>query len=148
MQLLRLSSTGSKFPKFLMSSKHKSVPPQSLHHSSALWHITPLYFFWPKHNILSTKIAHQSAKFQTFECSNHPTFTQFLMPFLKLQDQVLLRFCIIIQCHERQFLSSSIEKKFSDFWVVGWKFTKILMSYLKPQVSFSLNFVSLFSVLF
>ena len=55
MQLLRLSSTGSKFPKFLMSSKHKSVPPQSLHHSSALWHITPLYFFWLKHNMLSTK---------------------------------------------------------------------------------------------
>ena len=27
--------------------------------------------------------------------------------------------------------------KFSDFWVVGWKFTKFLMSYLKPQVSFS-----------
>ena len=28
---------------------------------------------------------------------------------------------------------------FSDFWVDGWKFTKFLMSYLKPQVSFSLN---------
>ena len=27
--------------------------------------------------------------------------------------------------------------KFSDFWVVGWEFTKFLMSYLKPQVSFS-----------
>ena len=39
----------------------------------------------------------------------------------------------------------SIEKKFSDFWVVGWKFTKLLMSYFKPQVSFSLSFASLFS---
>ena len=31
--------------------------------------------------------------------------------------------------------------------MVGWKFTKFLMSYLKPQVSFSLDFVSLFSVM-
>ena len=40
-----------------------------------------------------------------------------------------------------------IEVKFSDFWVVGWKFNKFLMSYLKLQVSFSLNFASLFSVM-
>ena len=40
-----------------------------------------------------------------------------------------------------------IEKKFSDFWVVRWKLTKFLMSYFKLQVSFSLNFVSLFSVM-
>ena len=40
-----------------------------------------------------------------------------------------------------------IEKTFSDFWMVGWKFTKFLASYLKPQVSFSLNFALLFSVM-
>ena len=40
-----------------------------------------------------------------------------------------------------------IEVKFSDFWVVGWKFTKFLMPCLKPQVRFSLNFESLFSVM-
>ena len=39
-----------------------------------------------------------------------------------------------------------IEVKFSDFWVVGWKFTKLFMPYLKPKVSFPLNFASLFSV--
>ena len=32
-----------------------------------------------------------------------------------------------------------------DFWVVGWKFTKFLMSFLEPRVSFSFNFASLFS---
>ena len=37
--------------------------------------------------------------------------------------------------------------EFSDFWVVGWKFRKSLMSSLKLQVSFSLNFLSLFSVM-
>ena len=35
--------------------------------------------------------------------------------------------------------------KFLDFWVVGWKFTKFLMSFLEPRVSFSFNFASLFS---
>ena len=40
-----------------------------------------------------------------------------------------------------------IEVNFSDFWVVGWKFTKFLMSYLRPKVSFSLNFSSLFNVM-
>ena len=40
-----------------------------------------------------------------------------------------------------------IEVKLSDFWVVGWKFTKIFMSYLRPQVNFSLKFASLFSVM-
>ena len=38
-------------------------------------------------------------------------------------------------------------QKFSNFWVVGWKFTKFKMSYLKLQVSFSLNFASLLSLM-
>ena len=38
----------------------------------------------------------------------------------------------------------SIKVKSSDFLVVGWKFTKFHISCLKTQVSFSLNFVSLF----
>ena len=40
-----------------------------------------------------------------------------------------------------------IEKIFSDFSVVGWKFTKLLMSYLKPPISSSLNFASFFSAM-
>ena len=36
--------------------------------------------------------------------------------------------------------------KLSDFRVVGWKFTKFIKSYLKPQLSFSLKFASLFKV--
>ena len=71
----------------------------------------------------------------------------------------LFNFCITVQCHERSllyiFLAQSsyfrqkypIEVKFSDFWVVGWKFTKFLMSYLESQVSFYLNFASLFIVM-
>ena len=36
-----------------------------------------------------------------------------------------------------------IKKKFIDFWAVGRKFTKFLMSYLKPQVSFFFFFFSI-----
>ena len=35
-----------------------------------------------------------------------------------------------------------IEVKFSELWVVGSRLTKLLMSYLKPEVTFSLNFAS------
>ena len=38
-------------------------------------------------------------------------------------------------------------QKFSNFWVVAWKFTKFKMSYLKLQVNFTLNFASLFSLM-
>ena len=43
-------------------------------------------------------------------------------------------------------LKEPIKKNFSNFWMVGWKFTKFLMSYLKLQLSFSSNFASLFIV--
>ena len=39
-----------------------------------------------------------------------------------------------------------IEVNFLDFWVIGWKFIKFFILYLKLQVSFSLSFASLFSV--
>ena len=49
------------------------------------------------------------------------------------------------------FFSSNLytldKKQFIEFWMVGWKFTKFLMTCLKLQVSFSLNFASLSSVM-
>ena len=43
--------------------------------------------------------------------------------------------------------NSPLKLKFLDFWVVRWKLTKFPMSCLKLQVSFSLNFASLFRVM-
>ena len=40
-----------------------------------------------------------------------------------------------------------MDVKFSSFWVNGWEFTKSLVSYLKPPVSFPLEFALLFSVM-
>ena len=46
------------------------------------------------------------------------------------------------------FYKSSLSKwKFSDLPLLTLKFTKFLMSFLEPRVSFSSNFASLFSVM-
>ena len=50
--------------------------------------------------MLWTKIAHQSATFQTFECSNESSLN-FFMQFLKPQGQGLFKFCITVLCSER-----------------------------------------------
>ena len=49
----------------------------------------------------------------------------------------------LICCGQKQ----PIEVRFWNFWVVEWKSTKFLMSYLKLQVIICLNFVSLWSVM-
>ena len=64
--------------------------------------------------------------------------------------QVLLNFWIILHCHDT---FSTLEKRipsksqFWDFQVLRWKFTIFIMSFSKPQVSFSSNFASLFSAI-
>ena len=81
------------------------------------------------------------------------------MPVFKPQDQDFLKFYVTVQCHERWLLGifylkplyfgqkELIELKFLKVWVVGSKFIKFLMSCLKLQISFSLQIVSLFSVM-
>ena len=63
MQILRLSSVGS-FVKAQLSpsSNFASFFSVMIHNSPVL--------FWLKHNIVSTKVAHQSANFQTYNCSH------------------------------------------------------------------------------
>ena len=118
-----------------------------LHYPSVLWHIIPMKFCsW---NIICFG-QKEPIKVQW-------KFIHFLMPFLKPQGQGLFKFYITIFVFSPLYFCSSnlvcfgqkepIEKKSSDFWVVGWKFSKLLMSYLKPHVSFSLNLVSIFSVM-
>ena len=108
--------------------------------------------------MLWTKRVHQITIFQTFECSNESSpnsschfwnhkvrfYSNFPSMFSVMKDNSSV-FCISnFVCFGQ---NEPIEKKFSDFSVVGWKATKFVMSYLKPQVSFSLNLASLFSVM-
>ena len=77
------------------------------------------------------------------------------MPFLKPQCKGFSNFASLFSAmrdNSTLFFSSNliyfgqkyqIGVKFLDFWVVGWKFTKFLMSYLKLQVSFSFKLLKL-----
>ena len=56
--------------------------------------------------------------------------------------------CIFLAQTLHTFYCSSPSKcKFSDFPLLSLKFTKFLMSFLEPRISFSSNFASLFSVM-
>ena len=94
--------------------------------------------FYLKYYILRTR---KSLKVQILEFLSVPeNLTKLLMPCLKLHGQSFQS--ITVQCLERQILcicvvayfgqKEPIKNKFSDFWVLGWIFTKFLMSYLKP----------------
>ena len=76
------------------------------------------------------------------------------------KNQFFFKVWISFQCHERSFFctflaetlhaidkSSTSKCKFSDLPLLTLKFTKFLMSFLEPRVSFSSNFASLFSVM-
>ena len=70
-QILRLLSAGSKFTKFLMSFFKAQVSPSSSFSSFfsvITYNLSAL--LWLKHNILSTKVAHQSGNFQACHCSH------------------------------------------------------------------------------
>ena len=128
-----------------------------MHHLLVSCHIIPLKFSsW---NItLWTKRAHQSTNFQIFECFNEGSpnsscqfwnhmvkvYSNFASLTIVIKDNSSVFFYLEPLCFGQK---QPVEVKFSDFWVVGWKFTKFLMSCLKLQVSFSLNFASLFSVM-
>ena len=99
--------------------------------------------------MLWTKKAHQSTLSQTFECSNESSFNC-SCHFWNLKIRVYSSFESLfsfMKDNSSVFFSSNIiyfgqkepiKVKFSGFCVVEWKFTKFLMSYLKPQAIFSL----------
>ena len=121
------------------------------------WHIMPLKCSsW---NItLWTKRAHQSTNVQIFEGFNESSpssscqfwnhkvkfYSNFASLFSVMKDNSSALFYLKLLYFGQKEL---IQAKFSDFWVAGWKFTKFFISCLKLQVSFSLNFASLFSVI-
>ena len=120
--------------------------------------------FWLKHNILSTKVAHQKANFQITVHIFALKFTKYLKSFLEMIVNFpsnfasffsVMRHNSSVLFHLKSISSKTLYAldkispprcKFSDFWLLESKLTKLLVSFLKPQVSFSLNFASPFSV--
>ena len=85
---------------------------------------------------------------------------QFSHVIFQTKSQFFFKVWIFFQCHERQFFctflaqtlyaiekSSTSKCKLSDLPLLTLKFTKFLMSFLDPRVSFSSNFASLFLVM-
>ena len=102
-----------------------------------------------KHCMFWTKRAHQCTLDQFFECSNKSSpnsSCQFWNHKVRVCSNFASLFSVM-KDNSSLFISSNlffgqkepIEVNYSDFWVVGWKFTKFLMSY-KPQIKFSLKF--------
>ena len=87
-------------------------------------------------------------------------FVKFLMSVLKRQvnsSSIFASFFIVMtyncSVHFKLINFPTLDKRIpskSQFWyfqVLWWKFAKFLISFIKPQVSFSSNFASLFSVM-
>ena len=118
-----------------------------MHHSSLSWHKIHLQFSSWKIICFIQKEPIKKIILQTFECSNESP-TNSPCHFWNKKIRIYLNFASLFSVMKDKssvFLSSNViyseqresnKVKFLDFWMVGWKFTKILMSYLKLQVIF------------
>ena len=75
-----------------------------------------------------------------WQVSSSSDFTLF---FIVMTNNYSINFKLI---HFLLWMKGLILSQFWDFRVLWWRFAKFLMSYSKPQVTFSPNFGSLFSV--
>ena len=115
-------------------------------------------FFQLKRYTISTKVA---IKVQIFRLSAaRVKVHQIPHVIFQTKSQFFFKVWISFQCHERSFSctflaetlyaidkSSTSKYKFSDLPLLTLKFTKFLMLFLEPRVSFPSNFALLFSVM-
>ena len=148
-----------KFAKFLMSFFKPQVSFSSNFASLVSWKITPLYSFSSNIIYLVTR-SPLKHKFYRFYSARVKIF-QILHVNFKTRSHFLFNFCIIfiVVTHNsssqnfKLFYFSTLDKKspsksqFRHFWVLLLTFAKFLMSFSKPQVSFSSNFASFFNVM-
>ena len=95
--------------------------------------------------MLLTKRAHQCTIIHTFSAlmTVHPMNYAIFHNFSVIKDNSSVFF--LAQTSYSLDKNSPSKWDFLDFWVVGWKFTKFLMSFLEPRNRFSFNFASLLS---
>ena len=128
-----------------------------MHQLSVSWHLISLKFSsWSI--TLRTKRTHQIKNFKIFECFDEispNSSCQFWNHKVKDCSNFVSLFRVTKDNSSGIFYlkplsfgqKEPIEVKFLDFWLFGWKFTQFLMSYLKLQVSFSLNYTSLSNIM-
>ena len=107
-------------------------------------------YFCPKNTFLQLK--HYLPKiYLTLLSTTCVKFIKLLMPFLKPYISHFSRHSssvfFLAQTLHTFYKSSPSKCKFSDFPLLGLKFTNFLMSFFKQKVSFSSKFGSFFSVM-
>ena len=110
-----------------------------------------LYTFITR-NPLKCKILRLSSahvKIRQIPHANFETTSQFLFKFFIILSVSTNKPSVKFWAHGFSTFHKTISSKsqFWDFQVLWWKFPKFLISFSKPQVSFSSNFGSLFSVM-
>ena len=135
----------------------KSIPLQILYPSLVLWKIIPLYFFSSSNIYFAQKELIKMKIFETFECSGQ-NLSNSLCQFWNDKSiplQILYPSSVSWKTTRLYFFRSKIKyfaqaanesASFGDFQVLALNFTKFL-SFLKQQISFSSNFVSIFRVI-
>ena len=143
-----------------------------LKHIQRIYLISPVIFetisHFSRHNssvFFSSNITYflqkQPIKVQIFRLSTaRVKVHQIPHVIFQTKSQFFFKVWIFLQCHERSFFctflaetlyaidkSSTSKCKFSDLPLLAFKFTKFLMPFFEPRVSFSSNFASLFSVM-
>ena len=128
-----------------------------MHYPSVSWHIIPMKFsswnicFRQKEPIRVQFFRLLNALVKVHPIS-HAIFENTRSGFIHILHycSVLWKIIPLYFCSTNLVLlwtKRAHRKEIFRFWVVGSKFTKFLISYLKPQVSSSLNFASLFSAM-
>ena len=107
-------------------SKHKSVPPQILHHFSVLWHIILLPFFGSVIIYFRQKFLSKFFRFVTVRIK----IQQIIHVIFRTKSQFFFKLCITLSALDKRNPS---ECRFSDFWLLAWKLTKFLMSYFASR---------------
>ena len=92
--------------------------------------------FYLKFYMLLTKVAHQSANFQTCHCSHQNLRNSSFHSWNNRSVFFQTRHHSMLLTHEKE----SIKCKCSNFQLITWKLIKYLKSFFKPRVSFPLNF--------
>ena len=125
-----------------------------MHHPSVSWHIIPLKFFsWNiiclgQKEPISIKFFRLLSALVKVHPIPHAIFETTRSWFTQILNHPSVSWKMTASPNLIYFRQKEpIKVKFSDFWVVGWNFTKFLISNMKLQVNFSLNFASLFGVM-
>ena len=110
-QILKLSSVRLKFTKFLKAFFQVQVSSSSNFASffSVMTH-NSCVFFCLKRNIILTKVADQSAIFQT--CTARMVIHQISHVIFGTKSQFFFKLCITFQCHETCTFSSKVHVLF------------------------------------